>query len=33
MYWILQLKINLVCLECDYSIPFLTYEKLMQNYY
>ena len=32
MYWILQIKINLVCLEWDYSIAFFTYEKLMQNY-
>ena len=31
MYWILQIKINLVCLEWDYSIPFVTYEKLMQS--
>ena len=31
MYWILEIKINLVCLKGDYSIPFFTYEKLMQN--
>ena len=29
MYWILQIKINLVCLDLDYSILFFTYEKLM----
>ena len=31
MYRILQVKINLVCLDRDYSIPFFTHEKLMQN--
>ena len=30
MYWILRIKINLVCLEWDYSIPFLTHQKVMQ---
>ena len=32
MYRILQIKINLVRLEWDYSIPFFTYAKLMQNW-
>ena len=31
MHWVLQIKINLVYLEWDYSIAFFTYEKSMQN--
>ena len=27
----IAIKMNLVCLEWDYSIPFFTYEKLIQN--
>ena len=27
----LQIKMNLVCLEWDYAIKFFTYEKFMQN--